>query len=1327
MYSGSRTEARMFPQYQHSDRKRSSVISNPSFTLLEGPLQTVQNLEVNVAFCLALFTFLIFLFRRQQRLKADENEQHKIDDHIHIDYWRQLKTESNMSISIMDDQSIQSAARHVQSHSRDLVPSAPLAAVAVVPSSPPPAKTCKTKSQTSDRFPCLQWAREEEYCELCFGHNRRLLLQKPLQLSQKGTEISVRGVASTLLPQPLNYIGHEMPLSPSNNYESVVRYGPCTTGMTYHTWTPPPPWAEAARRVFPRDVNSLRRILKINLLHRPPTLTISDGGGDTKKATATAHADDGRGHLPSDQHEFCLNATEFSVHPTPPSEGGVLEVYVKNSPKSEWMENTFQSAQAAAQFQTDLLATQLMGTAIQNMYHVFRLIHQGSLAFDGPECVLHDDTVNTDPAKDHLIAVGAAWDDVMRCFGSTFPRIRMQLEDLWWNETKPRYNRHNNTNNAVHKSSFASSNSNAVLTTEVQQDDQNVEASAEDGLAECTAEYVNKRVLLGPVDFFRLFVPIMPLDAVPYTTSDVDRMQQVLRWRKLVARASLLVQSYARARQLVNLGWNLGYDKPPEGYWKFRLAYDMNIDNQARDRVSKNEYYEPYVSRDVFCRVRGVNFPQRKWWTLTGQPGESVLSLGQTFSLVGAHTFKLPSTGADSFDERLNIQTDPVLVIPSLRELVEANPDVDFFVQAAYLKTVSTVNITVFARNTPVGVDPSFDTVWERYKGGNEAYRKQRLEFVFQLDLTTFTFPLFQALCMHVLAFLIWILDVKGFVSQSSSGYYYTFADRYPLPPMKAEHLGFCRHFGGALVSDAPAPTNYVAVNCDVDPLRWCTLAARVIIFFLTANMLEREIRDVLIKIRGEDESELPERILCVKRDVQVNLYQIALSTHCAFYNRHRISQIALAKHQQSEIPSKFHVLTRALFLDPSVAAARACAEVVGVGNTETIEQANTQSLRPVSSGRKSYRGRKPEIISTNDPFDLAVNKLIELLEDVRIPVREETHWSAATNEAKRPDNRLSVPLGSAPSAQEALEARNDLQQVSILRVLNRSDLLRFFVASDCSLKKATVRIVESASWRGLTFPVDVGTCRVELQTGQFFQQGHDLEGHPVFYFRNMCKGPWRGDEDAVIAAVIHRLEKSMVEFAKQDPNVRCTLIILLGKPQLKTKATDASTNGESASSQGSIEGSLNNQDSFDVDELETNDGMESNGDFLEDGSADDVASKTIGVVSNFDNPRVPNSENYYTHSNDQLVKRLIKLVMLHYPERLYRALIVKGNGATRGGRTVIRGMITLSGLVSSGNTRRKVKFIRKRTELQRYVDKRELIQLAGGDAAIASPAFNVN
>ena len=105
---------------------------------------------------------------------------------------------------------------------------------------------------------------------------------------------------------------------------------------------------------------------------------------------------------------------------------------------------------------------------------------------------------------------------------------------------------------------------------------------------------------------------------------------------------------------------------------------------------------------------------------------------------------------------------------------------------------------------------------------------------------------------------------------------------------------------------------------------------------------------------------------------------------------------------------------------------------------------------------------------------------------------------------------------------------------MSLLLLITRGEVRRHYVASGCNMKKAAIRIVETAAWRGQTFPIDQRICRIELQSGQFFQQGSDFAGRPVFYFRNMGLGPWRKDCNASVAAVLHRLEGK----TKRSPSV---------------------------------------------------------------------------------------------------------------------------------------------------------------------------------------------
>jgi hypothetical protein len=223
---------------------------------------------------------------------------------------------------------------------------------------------------------------------------------------------------------------------------------------------------------------------------------------------------------------------------------------------------------------------------------------------------------------------------------------------------------------------------------------------------------VKRRLLLGPIDFFRLFAPTVEAGALPKVGANPARVEQLLRWRKRVARASVMVQAYVDARVVVNLGWNL--NKPlPDNYWKRRLAFDDNLDNLTWDASKENEYYEGTVSRDVMVRVRGVESIWRQpRWRLGFGHQVSQLSPVQGYSLVGIHTFRVRE-GKNSTDEDFPIRpgVDPVEALPTLRKLIEDHPDVHFFVSCLYPEflNVSICHVMVFVRSLPRGIDRSFD------------------------------------------------------------------------------------------------------------------------------------------------------------------------------------------------------------------------------------------------------------------------------------------------------------------------------------------------------------------------------------------------------------------------------------------------------------------------------------------------------------------------------------------------------------------------------------------------------------------------------------------
>lgn len=310
-----------------------------------------------------------------------------------------------------------------------------------------------------------------------------------------------------------------------------------------------------------------------------------------------------------------------------------------------------------------------------------------------------------------------------------------------------------------------------------------------------------------------------------------------------------------------------------------------------------------------------------------------------------------------------------------------------------------------------------------------------------------------------------------------------------------------------------------------------------------------------------------------------------------------------------------------------------------------------------VSSITSIANGRRPlaSIIATSDPIDKKINQVIEILEDVRVPTR------ASPAEVARGDFSHTTILRCPPSAQAALGGRADLKQVAVLEIVSRDDIRRCLISCGMNVKATACSVVDTAAWRGLTFPIDTRACRVELQNGQFFQQGRDLSGHPVFYFRAMCRGPWRGDEDAVISAVLHRLETSLNRFVLSNTNIRCTFIVLLGKP----------------------------------------------------------AEGDISATQKDDNSRISSSEPWHIHVNARLLHRLIDTLVLHYPERLHRALIVTKNSSK-----VLSNRTSYFGRHLKG-FKDRVRILRSYETLANFVHTSELVQLAGGIAPVEKSAFD--
>jgi hypothetical protein len=509
-------------------------------------------------------------------------------------------------------------------------------------------------------------------------------------------------------------------LPPAKSYFCLL--GPSVTTIEFTTVAPPPSWSKASRNLVLNDQTwDLSRVLIFELLSAPTVVPSPDFGNAIliiQKAKSKALKPN-QSHK-SDKYVLKTSVSDCSVHVHGSPECGVLDIYEKGADRSEWIEQTFITAADAAQFQMDLLALQIIGPMIYNMYVALRIIHQGSDVFTCAEPLLHHVSgYCTDPSKgsiphddnvkaDRSMFVeesGIAWDDVMRCLGSSFPSIRVRLEAMRWLEVYGSFSGLPSAKKDKRGASAAEEAKAADLASTINI----VEQEDQPGYLMMKLLYSKRRrILLGPVDFFRLFVPKLPETALPEDDCSRLRMERMLRWRKRVARAAVLIQAYCRARTVVNLGWKISREvKIHDSYWKRRFAFDDNIDNHQHDTSASNEYYEATVSRDIDCQVRGLSYLDTTSRSRFNRVKEyPATSLYQAYSLVGIHSFQW---SGDEDGSPLHPKKDPVQSIVSLRNLILSNPLLDFFVVAIFLPSKSTAIVHAYVRSLPKGTDPKFD------------------------------------------------------------------------------------------------------------------------------------------------------------------------------------------------------------------------------------------------------------------------------------------------------------------------------------------------------------------------------------------------------------------------------------------------------------------------------------------------------------------------------------------------------------------------------------------------------------------------------------------
>lgn len=961
---------------------------------------------------------------------------------------------------------------------------------------------------------------------------------------------------------------------------AVAICGHKAASIRYETWTPPTPWTDASKQLLPTHTRMKAQVaqvqVELNLAHG--ILKVEDS-----------------------ETSFDLHKVQLHVQRTT---GAVIDLFIGGNK----LEHTFQSAQSAAQFQHDLLAYQIVGKVLINMYHSLELVHRGSEAHEGKECVLHDNV------GDSEIIVGAiAWDDVFRCLGG------------------------------------ASSNLRAALEQQTRRDWEELE------LESLSSQYQSRRAMLGPVDFFRLFCPLLPAGSEPKNSSSPSRLKVFMDLRKHVALASLYTQAYVRGRCVANRGWRLDGGKDA----KRRLAYDDNGENINHDAGAKNEFYEAIISRDVVCDTQSKRSDSSKPPSVQG------------FALVGFHTFRLPPVGVT---HSLAHDRDPVEAIPSLSRIVRANPNLDFFCVALFPEGRRIAMIKLFVRTLPKGVDPSFDTLLERYASA----RKSKLAVFLHLGPGGGLPPLLWAGIKVVSTILSWTRGGNQFFPVEAG------SERTRFPGMLMDNYVQLHHFGGSLQSNSTVSANYIATTANFDAKRMGNMLFRFL-YNRVVGALPAIVIDFSYALEGDTDDDLPQRMLGTVRLVHFDPEETAHAIELSTNETGMETTPAASRASSTKMPKQTSTWFGQTMVD---------------GQEELKTDAESSTI--ANHSRRA-------LIDDCGPFQTGIDDLVDILHGVQVPVRRTSllDYQLHLVTDLKPNQLAQMPPQIRPE---------DFVNLPALEKLDRSDLRRYYVACECDLKKAAVRIVKSTAWREITFPVDTRTCRIELQSGQFFQQGKDLKGNPVFYFRNMCVGPWRKDSDAVIQAVLHRLETRLLVLKRKKADVKITLVVLLGRSLVEKKK-----HRKTKTQKNDDETKITSDSTEEGNAPEEDEGTEEVNDTVAFGDEETFWNPFRAGV----NPRLQRSEDYHVHTNQALIKTLIHTLLEHYPERLHKAIFVPGKSRGYGyWNTALGVQLAIRNSIVSVRTRSKCFILHRACELKEFIHPSEIVTIAGGEAPLQEGAF---
>jgi len=822
-----------------------------------------------------------------------------------------------------------------------------------------------------------------------------------------------------------------------------------------------------------------------------------------------------------------------------------------------------------------------------------------------------------------------------------------------------------------------------------------------------TRGIMKERCSIGFSDFIYLFVGDLPPDEKPKSTPSAGRTgirnhleicRQACILRKRVARAGLFTKRYVDAMHVVVAGWphqdidqkttsgsltaadvhslkSAGQQAEQVEPLKARVAFDDNLANLSYDLKTLNEYYEATVGKDVTCNVHASEHLKT----------QTVRSKIQAYALVGLNVFRFDSStgsqraGADT-SNRFSPENDPVLCIRSLYELIKSNPNNEFFVSSFFIEQGQVGIVAVFVRSLPYGIDCAFDNTVRNFKADRDfaQERQKKLELFVQLGPTPQLSTLTRLALRAVSSFWSWNRRLRG--KSEIPHVIENGVERRPFPGCTLSRYTTTRHFKSTL-------PNYVAFTSHITALSSP-------IFKLLYKYLPTGVVDFSLVLQGHNVEELPERALGTIRVCQFSPSKVAypipeppdFSTHLTL-KRGTSNKTEGSLETEETVNNVFNLC--------EVESSNAQCQV----QFPLLEDDDNKSELPILTIQRLRDQLDAESIDLVCIGDASLQEyrgefeaLVRILRDIVVPVK-------------------SLPATAYGDSEAPV-----MKDVPVLKGLNAFDLLRYIVASDFNLKSAAVRIVESAAWRGVTFPVNTRTCRIELETGQFFIQGLDINENPVAYFQCMCPGPWRMDIDAQVLAFLHRLESAISYWSKRRSYVQLTLVLLLGSPPdlfNDHKKKRKMLNQQGSANIATTNDGVSNGDSPTIDE---------NNSVVDQGSVAATAELSLREkIQEFCNPRIDSDEEWQLHGNFELVQRLVNLATRHYPEIFCKLLLVPGGSS--GSKKIDR---YLKHLALSSRDREKITVIHSIKDLKKFIPIDELVTLAGGNAPVQKSAFDV-